>query len=99
MAGYNQLTPWRDRLAQLPKPCGLRLRAGIGLLAIDVPVAQILDGNLRAGRGANDIGAGFHDPEIAVEIFDFRRPGHRGAAIQPVHARFPFRFSLYPTSM
>ena len=49
----------------------LHFGAGIGLLEIDVPIAQIVERDRRAGNGAAHIGAGLQHADFAVQKFDF----------------------------
>ena len=58
----------------------LGLRAGVGLLQIDVPIAQILEFDRGTCHRAAHEGAGTQNPEFAVEIFDFGFVGRLGLA-------------------
>ena len=60
------------------------LGRGIGLLQVDAPVFQLLERDRHAGHGAAHEGAGPHDAEIAVEIFDLGLAGHRRRAIESI---------------
>ncbi len=44
----------------------------IGLLPGDAPVAEFIERDVFAGHGADDVGAGHEDLEIAVEIANLR---------------------------
>ena len=71
--------PW------LLEPQQFGLGTGVRLLQIDVPVAQILDADRDARRGAAHKGAWPQNAELAVEILDFGFSGGDRAAFIAVH--------------
>src|SRR5512137_3051896 len=65
----------------------LGVRAGVRLLKVDVPVAQILERDRLAGHRATHIGAGFANPIFAVEILDLGLSSRLGGAFVAVHSK------------
>src|ERR1700730_1535565 len=57
---------------------------GIGLLALDAPVLELLERDRHAGDRAAHIGARPHHAEIAIELLDLRLAGHGRARIEAV---------------
>jgi Transposase len=78
-----------------PEPLQLGLRTGVGLLQIDVPIAQILKLNFRSGHRAEHESAGTQNAKFAIEIFDlgFGR-GDRAAFITVHWSRSSIRTNL-----
>ena len=70
-------------------PLQHRLRRGIGLLQVDAPVFELLERDRHAGDRAAHEGAGPHDAEIAVEIFDLGLAVHRRGAIVAIEQGWP----------
>ena len=66
----------------------LGLRAGVGLLQIDIPIAQILELYRGAGHCAAHESAGTQNPEFTVEIFDFGFSRGERAAFKTVHGNW-----------
>src|SRR5262245_27475417 len=65
------------------------LRAGVGLLALDAPVAQVGEGDRLAGDGAAHEVAGGDDLELAVEIAQSRLAPEAEQTLKPIHASLP----------
>src|ERR1700674_806520 len=61
--------------------CGAR----IGLLAVDAPVAQLVEGDRMPGDGTTHEASWADDEKVAVEIFDLRLACFGGPAFDPVH--------------
>jgi hypothetical protein len=74
-----------DPLKLDPKPRKLRLRAGVGFLALDVPIFQLFERDRLPRHRTAHIGAGAAHLEVAVEIFDLRLSGVIRATFVSVH--------------
>ena len=61
-----------------------RLGRGIGFLAVDAPVTQVIEGDDGAGDRAADESARAHDPKVPVQIPDLRLASGRRPMIEPI---------------
>jgi hypothetical protein len=68
-----------------PEPLQFGPRTGVGLLQIDVPIAQILELDFRSGHRAEHESAGTQNAKFAIEIFDFGFARGERAAFITVH--------------
>src|SRR5262245_24255242 len=65
------------------------LGAGVGLLQLHAPIAQIGKGDRLAGDGAADEIAGRDDLKLAVEIAQSRLAPEAEQPLKPIHAPLP----------
>ena len=64
--------------------------AGVGLLAVDAPIAQFLERDGLSGDCAAHEGAWAKDAKVAVKILDFRFARVGRAPFEPVHSTLTF---------